>query len=90
MGQPISWSGDYVKDTQDMLTALGTFEKMGIIHEDWVNDFYYGLVGEFGDCYDLDEFEDSLWELVEKVDEKCAKRIAETLREKINDFLWKR
>lgn len=186
MGQPINWSGDYVKDTKDMLSALGTFERMGIIHEDWVNEFYYGsILSEFKDydyydkdvsvegffdtiCddyvddeidpkilkdkfmafdfegisekqkktvvklmdkmdkeesgnihldeindffYDIDskykagftlptfmepddreEFEGSLWDLVEQVDNETAKKIAEALREQISNsnFIWNR
>lgn len=184
MGQPISWSGDYVKDTHDMLSALGTFKKMGIIHEDWVNDFYYGSIldkykdydyyekdvtleaffetiyddyeddeidldilkdkflefnfvditdkqkkkvvklmdkmpvedsgkyhiDEVNDFfYDIDykykagftfpsytepedreEFDGSLSDLVEQVDEDIAKKIAEELREQISNFIWKR
>lgn len=90
MSVRISWSGDYKKDAGSMLEAIGTFERMGMIHEEIANRFFYDMLDEFSDYYDSDEFEGDLWNLIEQVDQKKAKKIAEALRDTIDDWLSNR
>jgi hypothetical protein len=87
MGQSIGWSGDYVKDTQDLLTSIGTLSKFNIIHEETAYEFFYDLLNELKK---EEEFDGSLFEYVEEVNEDTAKKIAEILRDRIEKWIWKR
>jgi hypothetical protein len=90
MSVRISWSGDYKKDAYSMLEAIGTFERMGMIHEEVANRFFYDMLDEFTAYYNSKKFDGDLADLVEQVDEKKAKKIAETLRDAIDDWLSNR